>query len=116
LGPDLTLTPGAHDVAPALQSQYQTAFDRKTGQLIADRGLIALRRNASTGHWLLFLYGKHTQGTRGAVEGVMEERFLARLQWPRTIAPMPDSFRVLVGVTVTDGIPEGPVPVALRVP
>jgi hypothetical protein len=116
LGGDLTLIPGARDIAPGLGPRYQTAFDPKTGQLIGDRGLIALRRHQSRGHWLLFLYGKHTQGTRGAVEGAMDERFLAGLQWPSASGPVPDSFRILVGMTVTDGIPEGPVPVALRVP
>jgi hypothetical protein len=116
LGADLTLTPDAHDIALALQPHYRTSFDPKTGQLISDRGLIALRRHPSTGHWLLFLYGKHTQGTRGAVEGAMDERFLAQLRWPPAAGPLPDTFRILVGVAVTDGIPEGPVPVALRVP
>jgi hypothetical protein len=116
LGADLTLTPDARGIPPGLEARYQTAFDPKTGQLISDRGLIALRRHPSTGHWLLFLYGKHTQGTRGAVEGAMDERFLAGLQWPTAAKPVPDSFRILIGVTVTDGIPEGPVPVALRVP
>jgi hypothetical protein len=50
------------------------------------------------------------------VGGAMDERFLAGLQWPTAAKPVPDSFRILIGVTVTDGIPEGPVPVALRVP
>jgi len=116
LGGDLTLTPGTGEIAPGLEARYKTAFDPKTGQLISDRGLIALRRHLSTGHWLLFLYGNHTQGTRGAVEGVMDERFLAQLQWPPAAGPVPDSFRILVGMTVTDGIPEGPAPAALRVP
>jgi hypothetical protein len=116
LGADLTLTPDARGIPPGLEARYQTAFDPKTGQLISDRGLIAMRRHPSTGHWLLSLYGKHTQGTRGAVEGAMDERFLAGLQWPTAAQPVPDSFRILIGVTVTDGIPEGTIPVALRVP
>ncbi len=116
LGGDLTLTPDARAIPPGLEARYQTAFDPKTGQLISDRGLIAMRRHPSTGRWLLFLYGKHTQGTRGAVEGAMDERFLAGLHWPTAAGPVPDSFRILIGVTVTDGIPEGPVPVALRIP
>ena len=116
LGGELTLKPGANEIAPGFESRYRTAFDPKTGQLISDRGLIALRRHPSTGHWLLFLFGNHTQGTRGAAEGTLDERFLAGLQWPSASGPVPDSFRILVGMTVTDGIPEGPVPVALRVP
>jgi hypothetical protein len=116
LGGDLTLKPGANDITPGFEDRYRTAFDPKTGQLISDRGLIALRRHPSTGHWLLFLFGNHTQGTRGAAEGTMDERFLAGLQWPSASGPVPDSFRILVGMAVADGIPEGPVPVALRVP
>ena len=112
LGPDLTLTPDA----ASTPQHFETAFDGKTGQLISDRGLIALRRHPSTGHWLLFLYGKHTQGTHAAAEGSTNERFLSQLQWPGTARAMPDSFHVLIGVTVTDGMAEGPVPVALRVP
>ena len=114
-GPNLNLDPDPRDVPAVAEQNYRTAFDPKTGQLINDRGLIALRRHPTTGRWLLFLYGKHTQGTRGAVEGTMDDRFLAHVQWPAS-GPVPDSFRILVGVTVTDGIPEGPVPVALRTP
>ena len=120
LGGDLRLAPDAGDVTmarPAASTpKFETAFDSKTGQLISDRGLIALRRHPTTGHWLLFLYGKHTQGTHAAAEGSIQERFLAQLQWPQSATPVPDSFRVLLGVTVSDGIPEGPVPIALRVP
>jgi hypothetical protein len=121
LGDDLKLAPDATDVvltrpAAASTPKFETAFDGKTGQLISDRGLIALRRHPTTGHWLLFLYGKHTQGTHGAAEGSTQERFLAQLQWPKSSSPVPDSFRVLLAVTVRDGIPEGPVPIALRVP
>jgi hypothetical protein len=120
LGTDLKLAPNAGDVtlarpAAASTPKFETAFDSQTGQLISDRGLIALRRHPTTGHWLLFLYGKHTQGTLAAAEGSTQERFLAQLPWTQSV-PMPDDFRVLLAVTVSDGIPEGPVPIALRVP
>ena len=111
LGGDLSLAPGPGDIA-----SYQTTFDAKTRQLVSDRGIIALRRYPATGHWLLFLFGKHTQGTHAAAEGSTDERFLARLRWPSSTGPVPDSFRVFVGVAVTDGIPGAPVPVALRIP
>jgi len=121
LGGDLSLAPGPGDMGVAggggeSLARYQTTFDPKTRQLISDRGVIALRRYAATGHWLLFLFGKHTQGTHAAAEGSTDERFLARLRWPSKGGPIPDSFRVFVGVAVTDGIPGVPVPVALRVP
>ena len=96
--------------------KFETAFDTKTGQLIRDRGLIALRRHPTTGHWLLFLYGRHTQGTHAAAEGTTQERFLAQLPWLKSVTALPDSFPVLAGVTVSNGIPGGPVPIALRVP
>lgn len=121
LGSDLSLNPDPGDIAPAQTGspstlKYETAFDSKTGQLIRDRGLIALRRHAATGHWLLFLWGKHTQGTHAAAEGAMQERFLSQLPWPRSVTPVPDSFRALVGVVVSNGMAEGPVPMALRIP
>ncbi len=120
LGTDLKLAPDAGDVTlarPAAVSapKFETAFDSETGQLISDRGLIALRRHPTTGHWLLFLYGKHTQGTLAAAEGSTQERFLAQLPWAQSLR-VPDGFRVLLAVTVSNGIPEGPVPIALRTP
>jgi hypothetical protein len=121
LGADLRLAAEATDVAPAQSNsspaqRFETAFDTTTGKLIRDRGLIALRRHPTTGHWLLFLWGKHTQGTHAAAEATLDERFLAQLHWPAPGTPFPDSFRVLVGVNVNDGLPEGAVPVSLRVP
>jgi hypothetical protein len=120
LGTDLKLAPDPGDVtlarpAAASSPKFETAFDSETGQLISDRGLIALRRHPTTGHWLLFLYGKHTQGTLAAAEGSTQERFLAQLPWAQP-SSVPDDFRALLAVTVSNGIPEGPVPIALRVP
>ncbi len=121
LGSDLSLTADPSDITPARTGtasnfKYETAFDSKTGQLIRDRGMIALRRHPTTGHWLLFLWGKHTQGTHAAAEGTTQESFLSQLPWPSSVTPVPDSFRALVGVVVSNGVAEGPVPMALRVP
>lgn len=98
------------------ETGYATVFDQKTRELIRDRAIIALRRNVTTGHWLLFLYGKHSQGTQAAAEASSDERFLAQLKWPSPAVPFPDSFHILVGVTVNDGIPQEPLPAAVRVP
>jgi hypothetical protein len=111
LGDDLSLQP-ENDLA----QRYDTVFDQKTNELIRDRAIIALRKHATTGHWLLFLYGKHSQGTQAAAEASSNERFLSQLKWPAPAAPFPDSFRILVGVNVNDGIPQDPVPAAVRVP
>jgi hypothetical protein len=111
LGDDLSLQSETELAQP-----YATVFDQKTNELIRDRALIALRKHASTGHWLLFLYGKHSQGTQAAAEASSNERFLSELKWPVPAAPFPDSFRILVGVTVNDGIPQDPTPAAVRVP
>ncbi len=112
LGDDLTLEQSETDLAKS----YATVFDQKTRELIRDRAIIALRKHVDTGHWLLFLYGKHSQGTQAAAEASSNERFLAQLKWPPSAAPFPDSFRILVGVTVNDGIPQDPLPAAVRVP
>jgi hypothetical protein len=112
LGNDLTLEQSEMD----LTQRYATVFDQKTGELLRDRAIIALRKHAVTGHWLLFLYGKHSQGTQAAAEASSNERFLSQLKWPASAAPFPDSFRILVGVTVNDGIPQDPLPAAVRVP
>jgi len=93
---------------------YETVFDHKNGQITRDRGIIALRRHPSTGRWVLFMWGKHSQGTHAAAEASTDEGFLSQLKWP-AIA-FPESFHVLVSVNVNDGIPERPLPVAVRVP
>jgi hypothetical protein len=111
LGNDLSLEP-----EPDLAPRFATVFDPKTHQLIRDRAIIALRKHATTGHWLLFLYGQHSQGTQAAAEASSDERFLSQLKWPAPTAAFPDSFRILVGVTVNDGIPQEPLPAAVRVP
>jgi hypothetical protein len=111
LGNDLSLQPETD-----LGQRYATVFDQKTSELIRDRALIALRKDTATGHWLLFLYGKHSQGTQAAAEASSNERFLSQLKWPWPAAPFPDSFRILVGVNVNDGIPQDPMPAAVRVP
>jgi hypothetical protein len=96
--------------------KFGTVFDKDSGQLIRDRAAVALRRHASTGHWLLFLYGQHTQGTQAAAEAATDEAFLSQLKWPGASIQFPDSFRILIGVTVNDGIPESPVPAMVNVP
>jgi hypothetical protein len=108
LGEDLTLT------EPNPPHQYQTLVDAKTGQITRDRAIVALRKHSATGRWVLFLWGRHSQGTHAAAEAATDERFLSQLQWPASA--FPDSFHVLVGVSVNDGIPQRPEPVALRVP
>jgi len=108
LGEDLSL-----DDASSPQ-QYETVLDAKTGQISRDRAIVALRKHPATGRWVLFLWGKHSQGTHAAAEASTDERFLAQLKWPA--GAYPESFHVLVGVNVNDGIPQRPEPVAVRVP
>jgi hypothetical protein len=119
LGKDVSMrmTPEERAVVDADPSRkFATVFDKDSGQLIRDRAAIALRRHAQTGHWLLFLYGQHTQGTQAAAEAATDEVFLSQLRWPSASAPFPDSCRILIGVSVNDGIPESPVPALVNVP
>jgi len=108
LGQDLSLAD------PNLPQQYQTILDSKTGEITRDRAIVALRKYPATGRWLLFLWGRHSQGTHAAAEASTDDRFLAQLKWPSS--PYPDSFHVLLGVSVNDGIPQRPEPVVVRVP
>ena len=108
LGEDLSLA------EPNTSPEYQTVLDTKTGQITRDRAIVALRKHPASGRWVLFLWGKHSQGTHAAAEASTDERFLAQLKWPAS--PFPDSFHVLVGVNVNDGIPQRPVSVAVRIP
>jgi hypothetical protein len=108
LGEDLSLA------EPNPPQQYETVLDTKTGQITKDRAIVALRKHPASGRWVLFLWGRHSQGTHAAAEASTDERFLAQLKWPA--APFPDSFHVLVGVNVNDGIPQRPVPAAVRIP
>jgi len=93
---------------------FDTQIDDKTGKLIKDRALIAVRRNQETGHWMMFMWGHHSQGTHAAAEASTDAYFLSHLKWPAS--PFPDTFRVFVGVNVNDGIPAGPVPIGVYVP
>lgn len=99
---------------PEALPRYQTVVDSQTGQITRDRGLFALRRHPSTGRWVLFIWGHHSQGTHAAAEASTDERFLSQLKWPA--AAFPESFHVLVSVDVNDALPERPLPVAVRVP
>ncbi|HTS63928.1 MAG TPA: hypothetical protein VMH28_18020 [Candidatus Acidoferrales bacterium] len=108
LGADLSLA------EPNMPPEYQTVLDTKTGQVTKDRAIVALRKYPATGRWVLFLWGRHSQGTHAAAEASTDDRFLAQLKWPG--APFPESFHVLVSVNVNDGIPQRPVPVMLHVP
>jgi hypothetical protein len=119
LGKDVNMrmTPEERAAVDADSSRkFATVFDQDSGQLIRDRAAIALHRQAQTGHWSLFLYGQHTQGTQAAAEAATDEAFLSQLKWPPASAPFPDSFRILIGVSVNDGIPESPVPALVNVP
>jgi len=117
LGDDLSLAAKPEDltISPSF-GPFETVIDHKTGQLVKDRATIALRRNPATGRWLLFLFGRHTQGTQAAAEASTDEQFLSRLKWPGSGAPFPDSFRVLIGVKINDGIPGAPAAVLVNAP
>ena len=108
LGEDLSLD------EPNPPHPYETVMDAKTGQISRDRAIVALRKHPATGRWVLFLWGRHSQGTHAAAEASTDERFLAQLRWPASAYP--DSFHVLVGVNVNDGIPQRPEAVAVRIP
>src|SRR5262249_35805521 len=99
---------------PNPSQEYATVVDSKTGQVTRDRAIVALRKHPATGRWVLFLWGRHSQGTHAAAEASTDETFLAQIKWPSS--PFPESFHVLVGVDVNDGIPQRPMPVALRIP
>jgi len=47
-------------------------------------------------------------------DAVTDGHFLTQPKWPPS--PFPDSFHVLVGVNVNDGIPHRPVVAALHIP
>lgn len=101
---------------PEIARYFTTVFDPATDALIQDHAIIAVRKDATTGNWLMFLYGKHSQGTQAAAEAAAGERFLSQLKWPPGTRPFPESFRLLVRVTVSDGIPQEPIPVSALAP
>ena len=57
---------------------------------------------------MMIWFGHHTQGTEAAAEASVDESFLDRLKWPGTSVSFPESFRILIGVAVNDGIPGAP--------
>lgn len=94
------------------QSRYAgSVFERKSGRLTSDYAVIAVQHSSATGHWVLLLFGGQSEGTQGAAEAITDERFLADLL--RKVTPpstqvlrFPESFQVLLGVKVDNGIPE----------
>jgi len=94
--------------------QFETIVDKASGQITRDKGIIALRRHPATGRWVLFLWGHHSQGTHAAAEACTDELFLSQIHWPAN--SFPESFHILVSVSINDGIPERPLAAAVRVP
>lgn len=104
------------------QSRYViSVFDPKTGALTSDYAVVALQRSSATGHWVLLLFGGHSEGTQAAAEAMTDESFLRDLlermrASTNRSSSFPDSFQVLLSVKVDNGIPAIPEYVAHHVP
>lgn len=98
-----------------------SVFDSRTGKLANDYAVVAVQRSNATGHWVLLLFGGHSEGTQAAAEAMTDESFLGDLF--RKMVPtssqassFPDNFQVLLSVKVDNGIPERPTYVCHHIP
>ncbi len=102
---------------PGEAHEYAPQFDRKTGQLSADYGLITIKPNLTEENIVMVLSGINSQGTQAAVEYVTNknhlEQFGQSLRQIKT-SSKPLHFQVLLKVGVENGIPTTITPLALH--
>lgn len=91
---------------PGEDREYIPQFDRRTGNLLTDYALIAVKPNISTRNDVMLLAGVYSQGTEATVEYVTNKNYLdqlnQRLQQPGGSTRY---FQALLKVGVENGIP-----------
>jgi hypothetical protein len=92
---------------PGEEREYLPQFDRRTGNLIIDYGLITIKPNISEANQVILLAGIHSQGTEAAAEYLTERNYLDQLnqRLVQTEPGSPHYFQVLLRVGVENGIP-----------
>ena len=94
---------------PGEEREYIPQFDRRTGNLILDYGLITVKPNISEANRVILLAGIHSQGTEAAAEYLTERNYSdqlnQRLLQSKGSDSAPHYFQVLLRVGVENGIP-----------
>jgi hypothetical protein len=95
------------NLLPGDEREYIAKYDEKTGKLIEDYAIIAVKPGISERKTVMIIAGTRSEGTQGAVEYLTDEHCLAELnqKFNRTIGTFPIYFQVLLRVTVDNGMP-----------
>lgn len=95
------------NLLPGDEREYVAKYDEKTGKLVEDFALIAVKPGISERKTVMIIAGTRSEGTQAAVEYLTDEHYLAELNqmFNRTIGSFPKYFQVLLRVTVDNGIP-----------
>lgn len=95
------------NLLPGDEREYVAKYDEKTGKLIEDFALIAVKPGISERKTVMIIAGTRSEGTQAAVEYLTDEHYLADLdqRFIRTIGIFPKYFQVLLKVTVDNGVP-----------
>ena len=95
------------NLLPGDEREYVAKYDAKTGKLIEDYALIAVKPGISERKAVMIIAGTRSDGTQAAVEYVTDEHYLDDLyqKFTRTIGTFPKYFQVLLRVSVDNGVP-----------
>jgi hypothetical protein len=95
------------NLLPGDEREYVAKYDEKTGKLIEDYAIIAVKPGISERKIVMIVAGTRSEGTQAAVEFLTDEHCLADLnqRFTRTIGIFPKYYQVLLRVAVDNGIP-----------
>jgi hypothetical protein len=95
------------NLLPGDEREYVAKYDEKTGKLIEDFAIIAVKPGISERKTVMIIAGTRSEGTQAAAEYLTDEHYLAELNQRvnRTIGSFPKYFQILLRVTVDNGIP-----------
>jgi len=95
------------NLLPGDEREFVAKYNEKTGKLIEDYALIAVKPGISERKTVMVVAGTRSEGTQAAVEYLTDEHYMADLNqmFHRILGAFPKYFHVLLKVSVDNGIP-----------
>jgi len=95
------------NLLPGDEREFVAKYNEKTGKLIEDYALIAVKPGISERKTVMVVAGTRSEGTQAAVEYLTDEHYMADLNqmFHRILGSFPKYFHVLLKVSVDNGIP-----------